>query len=250
MKYFIVVSMIFVLFFGGCASTTNSVTESVSNMKENLMGSSSTTISPDYFRGKTLTFTNRSKPTEPMVLTPEKAITQSIKTLFGAGLFVTMGSGIASAATAYMGADEVVAETNVSKTSSLYLNARLVPFLVKEYGMVFVPNSTVDDSLTVAEILTHYKADYILDNYTYFWQLGPYTTHWDTYRVVFHNKLRLIESVTGNVIVEGQCEYSPEYAEGMPNYAQMIYNDGQLVREETQKAMNLCLEEFKTKLFQ
>ena len=145
-----------------------------------------------------------------------------------------------------------------------YIAKKITPLIANKYQMNFINEQRKEHHETVLETLNKtkkvpeleqfrndYKSDYLLDIYTYTW-LVTYTKWYGgaSYVVVMRNDLRLIERETKKVISTISCEYLPKYKKGLPTSSEMFENNGKLIKEETLKASNLCIEKIKKNLLQ
>ena len=184
---------------------------------------------------KTLTYVKRVFPTKPFVMTPGKAVMLSLTGMVGGAV----------AAYSYTSSQEKSAH----KVPSYYLNTELIKHLAKKYKMRYVDEGVVTDKMAVDELVKLYESDYILDSTDLRWDVVYFPTHWGTYKVIYLNKIKLIDRKSKKVIAEGFCEYNPEYSDTLPSYDKMFENNASLVKQYTKKALEMCLHKYKTEVF-
>lgn len=198
--------------------------------------------------GKTITFVHQNTPTYPEVMSPSKAL--------GMGLIGGVLGAVIVSAISKVGVEEKV-------PPSTYISKKIIPNFVKNYKMKFLKNefkeeSNVTDMTSMNneqeevpemdKFLKNYKTDYILDIHS-MWSVGYFEWHWGSYAVRMQNDLRLIDRINKKVIAQVTCQYLPKYKEGLPSYDEMFANEEKLMKEESFKAMNLCVEQIKKDIF-
>ncbi len=206
-----------------------------------ISGCASKTVLPtaDQFavlQHKTITFTNKTKPLEPVIMTPTRAIANSAMVGF-----------LDSIALSLMDDNKTY---KVKKVPSLYLNTGLIRQFVKNYDMKYIENNTSMDSDSIDELIARYPGvDYILDNEIKFWNVQYFAMHWKTYTINLIDEMRLIDVANHKVIAQKTCKYLPEYEENMPSYEEMMADNGALIAKETKKALMYCVEDLSDFLF-
>lgn len=217
----IIISLILIgLMFSACAPKTITLNSQLKNNFEN----------------KTITFTNREGPLEPNVMTHTRAIDLS-------GMVGLLGS----LTIALFDNDK---NYKVNKVPSLYINNKLIQELTTKYNMKHIKNNTMTHTTSVDELIRQYpNSDYILDNTTTYWMIIYYPTHWTTYTVNLFNVMKLIDTKNAKIVAQKICQYQPKYKDNMPSYDEMFANNGALIKKETQKALDYCIEDFKSLLF-
>jgi hypothetical protein len=71
-----------------------------------------------------------------------------------------------------------------------------------------------------------------------------YPLHWGKYRIGMINILKLIDVKNRKILAQKQCVYDPKYSDKTPLYDDFFANDGKLIKEETKKILDSCIEEF------
>jgi len=229
MKYFTAILFTFIL--SGCAQKTLIMDKKQKSLLNN----------------KTLTFIEKSRPNRPDISTPGKAIGAAMGGIFGAILLSVN--------------DESISKL---KTPSNYISKEIAPFIANKYHMIFKKEKRKEKEETALSIMTSkrnipeldqfkesYSSDYLLDVNTYNWII----THrlWSgsaSYLIVMRNNLRLIERESQKIISSTSCEYFPKSKEELLTHKELFANNGEMIKEESQKAINLCIEKIKTELFQ
>lgn len=88
------------------------------------------------------------------------------------------------------------------------------------------------------------KADILVDVKTLGWNFCYFPTDWDSYRVMYTARLRLIDTSTNTVIAEDLCSYVPEYSNDAPSYDDLVNENAAGLKLQLHKAANFCLDYF------
>jgi hypothetical protein len=198
--------------------------------------------------GKTITAIQKTSPKHPQINTPGKAL--------GAAL---MGGGILGVALAGLSDDKA----NNLEIPSNYISEKITPSIAKKFNMVLKEEKekekketslsileTKEDITELDRLKATYTSDYLLDIDTYNWMITH--TKWNggaSYVIIMRNNLRLIERESQKIVSSINCEYNPKDKEILPTYDELFANDGKLIKEESRKASDLCIEKIKAELF-
>ena len=204
--------------------------------------------------GKSITAIQKDYPTHPEVNTPGKTLGAAIGGVIGGAMGVILGGVIL---------DEGDDRTDNLKIPSNYISEKITPYIANKFNMVLKHEKEKEKKETSLSILkpkedvpeldrlkANYTSDYLLDIDTYSWVITY--TKWNggaSYVVVMRNNLRLIERETQKTISSINCEYLPKYKDGLPTYDEMFANNGKIIKEESLKALDLCVEKIKVELF-
>lgn len=214
MKKFILLCLSITL-LSGCVSTKNMpIAESaLENMRE-----------------KEITTTTRTKP-------PFSAMTAG-KAAFG----------MLGAAAMISAGNKIVLENNVDDPAS-YIADELLAALVHSYELkVQDSDELILTSEKVPAIAEQYhNSPYLLDVRTINWSFGYFPMDWNSYRVIYSAKLRLIDIKSKKIISEGFCSRVPEKTNGAPSKEQLLGNKAEGLKAELKIAANFCINEFKQK---
>ncbi len=144
--------------------------------------------------------------------------------------------------------NEIVRENDIEDPAA-YIGAELAKKIAQDREMdvanVMAPSE--DDSI---EYLTaaHANYDYVLDVRTTNWSFGYFPTDWNSYRVIYGAKLRMIDVKSQEVVAEASCSRIPEQSAVSPSYDQLLNDGAARLKSELQTAAEYCVEELKTKL--
>lgn len=181
-------------------------------------------------QGKSITTAKREMP-DFAAMTAGKAMFAMV----GAVAMISAGNGI-------------IRDNQVEDPAN-YISATLVAGLTEKYKLSVVNN----DGILVADespdkLAAQYaSSDYLLDVRTINWSFAYFPTDWDSYRVMYSAKLRLINTDNGQVVAESFCARLPEKTEAAPSYNELLANQAQRLKDELRAAADYCVGEFKTK---
>ena len=106
-------------------------------------------------------------------------------------------------------------------------------------------NEDSELSYDYATLINKYSnKDYILDIRTTKWKLTYFKWDWNVYKIIYHAKLRLINTKNGNIIAKRDCSSIPENIKTAPPYSEFLENNAKILKSELQLAANKCLNEF------
>jgi hypothetical protein len=91
-------------------------------------------------------------------------------------------------------------------------------------------------------------SDVLLDVQTVGWGFSYFPTDWNSYRVTYNAKARVIETRGGKLLAEASCVRVPENGPEAPSYDQLTSNGAAGLKAELKKAAEQCLGEFRSKL--
>ena len=93
------------------------------------------------------------------------------------------------------------------------------------------------------------KADLLLDAQTVNWSFAYFPTDWNSYRVIYSIKVRLIDANAGKTIAEGFCQRFPEKTADAPSRDQLLENQAERLKQELRVQGDQCLAELQAKVF-
>lgn len=146
--------------------------------------------------------------------------------------------------------DELVAQNKIDDPAK-YIGQQLSQDLAAQYGTTVASNPVKladDDVEAIAK--NHPTADLVLEVRTTLWGFMYYTADTDRHRVNYAAQLRLIDVKGGRIIAEGSCSHRTEEAPSAPTYDELVANSAERLKEELRGLADLCVGEFKTKVFQ
>jgi len=210
--WFLIVSII----LSGCVSTKNvSVpTDTINKMK-----------------GKSLIVTTGEKP--------DFAAVTAGKAMFGMlGAMAMIGHG-----------NEIIKKNNVNDPA-LYIGSRLAKDLSNKRKVKADLKVKIESTDDISKLTKKYNnKNYILDIRTINWSFAYFPTDWNNYRVIYSNKLRLIDVHDNKLIAEGFCSQIPEQTEKSPSYDQLVDANARGLKNELKSSADKCLQEFKKNIF-
>ena len=97
-------------------------------------------------------------------------------------------------------------------------------------------------------IAVHRHHDYILDIRTVNWSFGYFPTDWDSYRVMYSAKLKLIDVKASEIVAEAFCSRVPEQTSESPSYDQLLENNAARLKDELRISADHCIKELSRKI--
>ncbi|MGX7002476.1 hypothetical protein [Caballeronia sp. KNU42] len=190
------------------------------------------TISPQNassIRGKSIVVDSYVAPSFT-AMTPGKAMLGII----GAGLMASEGNRFIR--------DSQIADPSIS------IGDGLAQGLTREYDLIVKTSDAKPlDTDSIDVIVARYPdSDLVLDSRTLSWAYTYFPDHWNTYRLLYSAKIRLIDTHTKTVIAEGLCKNVPAYSADLPTYDKLTANSGEWVKAKLSAYAESCIDEFGT----
>lgn len=166
--------------------------------------------------------------------------------------FAAMTAGKASfgliGAMAMISAGNAIVEENGVEDPAAYIGTALANDLSARLGATTVDNGgTLATGTKPGELAKLYPgADLVLDVQTVNWSFAYFPTDWNSYRVIYSAKLRLIDTRTGSLKAEGFCARVPEQAADAPSRDQLLADQAAALKRELRAAAEHCIGEFRT----
>lgn len=186
-------------------------------------------------KGASLAAADRDPP-------PFTAMTASKAAL---GAFGIIGAAAGAAAMTSSG-EKIVKENGVQDPAD-QISRELAQALASSRGVkVATSTGSKVTSDKVKDVAAAYPgSDYILDVRTFNWASVYFPTSWGHYRVVYHVRMRLIETKTGRIVAEGFHSRIPEKTSTSPTLDQLLANRAALLKNELQLATTESIAHFK-----
>lgn len=202
------------LALGGCVSTKN-VKADVAALRSSAPA--------------TVTVTTRQRP--------DFAAMTAGKAMFG------LAGGLAMVA-----AGNAIVEENGVEDPANYMAAELAQSLSASLGAQVVDNGGgIAGTAAPAELAKLYpNADLLLDVQTVNWSFVYFPADWNSYRVIYSAKLRLIDTRTGALRAEGFCARVPDKTENAPSREQLLADQAARLKSELRAAADHCISQFRT----
>ncbi|HEU4887739.1 MAG TPA: hypothetical protein VFV49_07635 [Thermoanaerobaculia bacterium] len=181
--------------------------------------------------GRTITVTTREKPS------------------FGAMTAGKATFGLLGAA-AMISAGNKLVEKNAIEDPAGYIASELAGSFASANAMTVVPTEGVlAKSTNPGELARQYAgADILLDVQTVNWSFAYFPTDWNSYRVIYSAKARLIDTKTRKILAEGFCARVPDKTEDAPGYDELLDNQAARLKQELKTAADHCISEFRAKV--
>jgi hypothetical protein len=181
------------------------------------------------FQGKTITTSRRGVP-DFSAMTAGKAMFGMV----GVAAMISKGNAI-------------VRENKVEDPAD-YISSRLIADLAQKHSLSPAENGgTLVADETPEKLATQYaSSNYLLDVRTINWSFGYFPADWNSYRVIYSAKLRLIDTSNAKVMAESFCSRVPDKTDGAPSLDELTANQAQRLKDELRAAADYCIGEFKS----
>lgn len=157
--------------------------------------------------------------------------------------------GLIGAAAMVSAGNEIV-RTNGVADPALYISERLLADLAGAHALnVQQKNGALADTNEPDKLAKLYPgADLVLDVQTVNWSFGYFPTDWNSYRVIYSVKLRLLDTKKGRMVAEGFCARVPEMSDGAPSHEKLLADNAAVLKQELATAADYCLGELRAKV--
>lgn len=185
----------------------------------------------DVLRGKSLVVDEYQTPSFSAA-TPGKAVFGLI------GGLVMIGTGNA------------FVKENKIRDPAAYIGNKVADRLTAKYDMRVVRSDIEplsDDAIDVISA-KYPESDFVLDSQTINWSYAYYPVHWDSYRLMYSVRLRLIDTHTKSVLAEAFCARNPEYTDDAPSHSQLTDDGGEWVKRQLTVYADACGDELGSKV--
>lgn len=149
--------------------------------------------------------------------------------------------------------NEIIRKNDVQDPAIGIRDTLLADFAARQ-GLKVVPAN--GDSLVPAMatdvkriIKANPGADLLLDVQTVNWSFAYFPTDWNSYRVIYSVKVRLIDAKVGKTIAEGFCQRFPEKTADAPSRDQLLADNAARLKETLNVHGGQCLAELQAKVF-
>lgn len=176
----------------------------------------------------TVTVTRREKK-DFLAVTPGKA------------MFGLMG------ALAMASAGNTIIKKNEVEDPAVVIARDLSRELAGHYGMEVIEPSDVEvvsmGARTISE--TYPGADWIVDVETVNWGFGYWELDFESYRVHYSAKLRVVDARQPEKIAEGFCSWKFEDRENAPSHKELLADNAARLKAELDNARRSCIGQFR-----
>jgi len=162
-------------------------------------------------------------------------------------LFGAIGGAVAGAS--MVSAGNTLVQDNQIPDPSYEIAEEIGRAMEAKYGLKYIGIGTIivkdDNSASVAAA---YRPTILaLDIRTYNWGFAYLPFNWNRYRVLYHARLRLIDTAGDKVIAEGGCSRFSAETSDPPNYDELVENGAIRLKSELKQAAKFCVHEFGVK---
>lgn len=110
-------------------------------------------------------------------------------------------------------------------------------------------NGKLATKTTPKELAAQYSdADVLLDVQTINWSFVYFPTDWNSYRVIYSAKIRVIDVKKSKLLAEGFCSRIPENSETAPSHDELLADQAARLKQELRIGADHCVEEFRNKV--
>jgi len=92
-------------------------------------------------------------------------------------------------------------------------------------------------------------ADLLLDVQTTIWGFQFFPTDWNSYRVYYAAKVRLIDTRSRKTLAEGSCKKYADKTTDAPSLDQLLVDNAVRLKDELSALGEQCLTELQTRVF-
>jgi hypothetical protein len=92
------------------------------------------------------------------------------------------------------------------------------------------------------------NVDLLLDLQTINWSFTYFPADWNSYRVIYSVKMRVIDTRQGRLLAEGFCSRVPEKTPSAPSRDELLANKADRLKQELARSANQCLSELREKV--
>jgi hypothetical protein len=183
------------------------------------------------YQGRTIAVSSRERPAF--------AAMTAGKAMFGA----------IGGAAMVMAGNKIVEENEVQDPAQIISQKLLETFSTGHSLKLVSTDGVIAKGMKVDDLSKQYSgADILLDVQTTGWNLAYFPTDWNSYRVIYAAKLRIIDTHKSKVLAEGFCSRVPEKTDSAPSYDQLLENKADRLKQELALAAEFCVNEFRSKV--
>lgn len=157
--------------------------------------------------------------------------------------------GMIGAAAMISAGNEIVRANGIEDPAG-YIGDRLLADLASAHVLnVKQRNGLLADTNEPAKLAALYPdTDLVLDVQTVNWSFGYFPADWNSYRVIYSVKLRLLDTKKGKMVAEGFCARIPENTDSAPSHEQLLADNAALIKRELATAADYCISELRSKV--
>lgn len=181
--------------------------------------------------GKTLAYSTRKLPDFAAVTAGKAGFG-----MIGGAAMISAGNGI-------------VKENQIEDPAN-FIRGELATALATSYNLrvIEIPDAIAEGSDVTKLAAAHKQADVLLDVQTVNWSFAYFPTDWNSYRVIYSVKLRLIETGSAKLLAEGFCARVPDKTPESPSRDQLLANGAERLKAELHSEAEWCVTELKSKV--
>ena len=164
-------------------------------------------------------------------------------------LFGAIGAAVVVAVASTASAGNSLVRENGIPDPAYEIAEELARSMEAKYGTKYAGiGSSIISGDEASSVAAAYKTTPLaLDVKTLNWGFVYFPTDWSKFRVRYSASLRLIDTITANVIAEGDCSSAPEKTDDSPTYDELVGNGASRLMAEIKKAARYCVQQFSSK---
>lgn len=154
-----------------------------------------------------------------------------------------VGGAVAGAKAARAG-NSLIQENSIPNPA-YEIAEELAKSMQEKYGIQYIGigRKIVSDD-EISSIVTAYKAvPLALDVKTLGWSITYSPLHWTKYIVFYSALLRLIDTGSSAIVVEGGCDFKSAGTDDAPTYDELFMNHASRLKAELRKAARHCIQQ-------
>lgn len=152
---------------------------------------------------------------------------------------------------AMIAAGNRIVRDNEVEDPAVYISAELSRKLAEKLALeshAAAGKTAHSDDVGALAALYANDADLLLDVRTINWSFVYFPTDWNSYRVIYSAKLRLIDTHSKKVVAEGFCARVPEKSADAPSHDQLLADRAARLKQELRIAADECIAHMNTQV--
>lgn len=153
-------------------------------------------------------------------------------------------------AAAMISAGNEIVRTNGVEDPAVVIGDRLMADLAAAHSLNVKARSNAIAATNEPDKLAslYPETDLLLDVQTVNWSTVYFPTDWNSYRVIYSVKLRLLDTHKGKMVAEGFCARVPEKSDDAPGYDELLADNAAVLKRELAIATDYCVGELRSKV--
>ena len=142
--------------------------------------------------------------------------------------------------------NKLVKENNVEDPAAFIAQELLKGFADANAMTIVGSDDVITSGTKPAELAKQYSsADVLLDVQTINWSFAYFPADWNSYRVIYSAKLRLVDTKKKKLLAEGFCSRVPDKTDDAPSHEQLLADQAARLKSELAIAADHCIATFR-----